>query len=99
MALNRSAIKINPFPTKFKKHILGGDIYFGLSCLQKNISVYLLTVDKAKFRKTVCPGDTLFHKVEKKQNVKNIWKFKCTSFVNQQLVAEAEVSAIINSSL
>ena len=33
----------------------------------------------------------------KKQNVKNIWKFKCTSYVNKKLVAEAEVSAIINS--
>ena len=64
---------------------------------QENISVYLLTVDKAKFRKPVCPGDTLFHRVIKKQNVKNIWKFKCTSFVNDKLVAEAEVSAIINS--
>ena len=32
----------------------------------------------------------------KKQNVKNIWKFKCSSFVNNELVAEAEVSAIIN---
>ena len=41
MALNRSAIKINPFPTRFNKHILGGDIYFGLSCVKKNISVYL----------------------------------------------------------
>ena len=64
---------------------------------QENISVYLLTVDKAKFRKPVCPGDTLLHKVVKKKNIKNIWKFKCTSFVNKELVAEAEVSAIINS--
>jgi len=64
---------------------------------QENISVYLLTVDKAKFRKPVCPGDTLLHKVIKKQNIKNIWKFKCNSFVNKELVAEAEVSAIINS--
>ena len=63
---------------------------------QENISVYLLTVDKAKFRRPVCPGDTLFHKVEKKNNVRNIWKFKCTSYVDNKLVAEAEVSAIIN---
>ena len=60
-------------------------------------SVLFMSVNKAKFRKPVCPGDTLFHKVVKKQNVKNIWKFKCTSFVNDKLVAEAEVSAIINS--
>ena len=41
MAMNKSALKINPFPTHFKKHILGGDIYFGLSCVKKNVPVYL----------------------------------------------------------
>ena len=69
---------------------------FSLKKNQENISVYLLTVDKAKFRKPVCPGDTLYNKVEKKQNIKNIWKFKCSSYVNDELVADAEVSAIIN---
>tara|TARA_B100000925_G_C21728331_1_gene353968 strand:- start:129 stop:569 length:441 start_codon:yes stop_codon:yes gene_type:complete len=63
----------------------------------KNMSVYLLTVDKAKFRKPVCPGDTLYHKVLKKQNIKNIWKFSCKSYVDENLVAQAEVSAILNS--
>ena len=63
----------------------------------KNMSVYLLTVDKAKFRKPVCPGDTLHHKVLKKQNIKNIWKFSCKSYVDDNLVAQAEVSAILNS--
>ena len=72
-------------------------VMHGLKKSQENLSVYLLTVDKAKFRKPVCPGDTIYHKVNKKQNVKNIWKFKCTSFVNEELVAEAEVSAILNS--
>ncbi len=62
----------------------------------KNMSVYLLTVDKAKFRKPVCPGDVLTNKVLKKQNVKNIWKFKCESFVNEELVSQAEISAILN---
>ena len=46
---------------------------------------------------SLCPGDYFISQVVKKQNVKNIWKFKCTSFVNEKLVAEAEVSAIINS--
>ena len=35
-------------------------------------------------------------KVEKKQNVKNIWKFICKSHVDSNLVAEAEISAILN---
>jgi len=63
---------------------------------QKNMSVYLLTIDKAKFRKPVCPGDTLRNKVLKKQSVKNIWKFSCKSYVDDNLVAQAEVSAILN---
>ena len=72
-------------------------VMHSLKKTHNNMSVYLLTVDKAKFRKPVCPGDTLLHKVLKKQNVKNIWKFSCKSFVDDNLVAQAEVSAILNS--
>ena len=72
-------------------------VMHSLKKTQKNMSVYLLTVDKAKFRKPVCPGDTLHNKVLKKQNIKNIWKFSCKSYVDNHLVAQAEVSAILNS--
>ena len=72
-------------------------VMHSLKKTHKNMSVYLLTVDKAKFRKPVCPGDTLRHKVFKKQNIKNIWKFSCKSYVDDNLVAQAEVSAILNS--
>ena len=72
-------------------------VMHSLKKIHKNMSVYLLTVDKAKFRKPVCPGDTLHHKVLKKQNIKNIWKFSCKSYVDDNLVAQAEVSAILNS--
>ena len=71
-------------------------IIFSLKKNIENLSVYLLTIDKAKFRKPVFPGDVLKHKVVKKQNVKNIWKFICKSFVDETLVAEAEISAILN---
>jgi len=71
-------------------------VMFSLKKTYKNMSVYLLTVDKAKFRKPVCPGDTLINKVKKKRNVKNIWKFSCHSYVEDVLVAEAEISAILN---
>ena len=72
-------------------------VMHSLKKTHKNMSVYLLTVDKAKFRKPVCPGDTLHHKVLKKKNIKNIWKFSCKSYVDDILVAQAEVSAILNS--
>ena len=62
-----------------------------------DISVFLMSINKAKFRKPVCPGDVLYHKVEKKNNVKNIWKFSCKSYVSDKLVAEAELSAILSN--
>ena len=71
-------------------------VMFSLKKNIDNLSVYLLTIDKAKFRKPVFPGDVLKHQVVKKQNVKNIWKFVCKSFVDETLVAEAEISAILN---
>lgn len=72
-------------------------VLYSLKETNPNVSVYLLTIDKAKFRKPVCPGDTLCNKVVKKQNVKNIWKFSCSSYVDDTLVAQAEVSAILNT--
>ena len=72
-------------------------VMFSLKKKSKNTSVYLLTVDKAKFRKPVCPGDVLMNKVEKKQQIKNIWKFTCRSYVINGLVSQAEISAILNT--
>ena len=72
-------------------------VLYSLKETNPNLSVYLLTIDKAKFRKPVCPGDTLCNKVVKKQNVRNIWKFSCNSYVDDTLVAQAEVSAILNT--
>ena len=40
-------------------------VMYSLKKTQGNSSVYLLTVDKARFRKPVCPGDTLVNQVKK----------------------------------
>ena len=72
-------------------------VMYSLQKTHKNTSVYLLTVDKARFRKPVCPGDILVNQVKKKRNLKNIWKFNCFSYVDDNLVAEAEISAILNN--
>lgn len=74
----------------------GSLVLHSLGKTSENISVLLLSVNKTKFRKPVCPGDVLKHKVIKKNNVKNIWKFSCKSFVDSQLVAESELSAILS---
>ena len=41
-------------------------VLYSLKKTYENISVYLLSVDKAKFRKPVCPGDVLRMEVKKK---------------------------------
>ncbi len=58
-------------------------------------SVYFLTVDKAKFRKPVFPGDTIEYHMTKIASRKAMWWFRGEAKVAGQLVAEAEVGAMI----
>lgn len=57
--------------------------------------VYFMTVDEARFRKPVIPGDTLHIHVTKLQSRRNVWKFKGEAKVGGTLVAEAVYSAMI----
>jgi 3-hydroxyacyl-[acyl-carrier-protein] dehydratase len=57
--------------------------------------VYFMTVDMAKFRKPVIPGDTLEYHVLKIRNRGNIWKFSAEAKVAGVKVAEAVISALI----
>jgi 3-hydroxyacyl-[acyl-carrier-protein] dehydratase len=57
--------------------------------------VYFLTVDKAKFRKPVVPGDTIEYHMTKLSNRKTMWWFRGEAKVRGQTVAEAEVGAMI----
>ena len=57
--------------------------------------VYLMTVDKAKFRKPVRPGDVVEYHMKKERQRGNIWRFHGDAIVSGQLVAEADVSAMI----
>ncbi len=57
--------------------------------------VFFLSIDEAKFRKPVVPGDTLLIHATKVQNRRNIWKFKCEAKVNDQVCAEAIVCAML----
>jgi 3-hydroxyacyl-[acyl-carrier-protein] dehydratase len=56
--------------------------------------VYFLTIDKAKFRKPVIPGDTLEYHMTKIARKKRMWWFRGEAKVAGQLVAEAEVGAM-----
>lgn len=57
--------------------------------------VYFLTIDNAKFRKPVVPGDRLELRVRKLKKRGNISRFACEAFVDGAMVAEAEVAAMI----
>jgi len=57
--------------------------------------VYFLTIDNAKFRKPVVPGDRLELRVRKLKKRGNISRFACEAFVDGGIVAEAEVAAMI----
>ena len=57
--------------------------------------VYFMTIDKARFRKPVVPGDTLRLQMTLLRARSNIGKYKGEAFVGDTLVAEAEISAMI----
>lgn len=58
-------------------------------------AVYLLGIDKAKFRKIVVPGDRLVLTVEPLRKGGKIWKLAGKASVDDQVVAEAELLATI----
>jgi len=57
--------------------------------------VYFMTIDNARFRKPVVPGDRVEFHVAKVKQRGNIWKFHCDAKVDGVLVAEADYSAMI----
>jgi 3-hydroxyacyl-[acyl-carrier-protein] dehydratase len=57
--------------------------------------VYFMGIDRAKFRRPVLPGDQLHYHVRKIRSRGRAWRFYGEAKVNGQVVAEAEVSAMI----
>ena len=57
--------------------------------------VYFLTIDKAKFRKPVVPGDTLEYHMTQIARRRNMWWYRGEAKVSGVLVAEAELGAMI----
>jgi len=57
--------------------------------------VYFMTVDNAKFRKPVVPGDQMRVHVVKQRSRGNIWKFSAEAKVDGKVVAEASYAAMI----
>ena len=57
--------------------------------------VYFMSVDNARFRRPVVPGDTLMVHVKKERSRGNVWRFNGEAKVNGVLMAEATFSAMI----
>lgn len=57
--------------------------------------VYFMTIEGAKFRKPVTPGDSMKIHVEKIHARGAVWKFKGRAYVDDKVCAEATFSAMI----
>jgi 3-hydroxyacyl-[acyl-carrier-protein] dehydratase len=57
--------------------------------------VFFMTIDKAKFRKPVTPGDRIEYHMTKLAKKRNIWFYRGEAMVDGKLVAEAELSAML----
>jgi beta-hydroxyacyl-ACP dehydratase FabZ len=60
-----------------------------------NPSIFLLGVDKVRFRKPVVPGDQLILELETLRSGQKFWKMKGKALVNENLVTEAELMASV----
>lgn len=61
----------------------------------KEILVFFMSIDKAKFRKQVRPGDRVEYLVETIRRKGNIWIVYGKAYVDGTVVAEAELKAMI----
>ena len=57
----------------------------------KNPIFYLVKIDKARFSKTVTPGDQLVLEVTQKRMLRNMGLYECRAEVEGKVVASAEI--------
>ena len=66
-----------------------------LKIVDHGFLVYFMSIENAKFRKLVEPGDVLHLEVIVRRNRNNTWKFSGNAFVKDKLVAEANFTAMM----
>lgn len=57
--------------------------------------VYFISIDKAKFRSPVTPGDQLVYKINVIKNKGAVWQLDAKAYVDDKVVAQAELKAMI----
>jgi 3-hydroxyacyl-[acyl-carrier-protein] dehydratase len=60
-----------------------------------NKVVYFMSIDKAKFRSPVKPGDKLEYRISVIKHKGAIWVLKGEAYVDDKIVSEAELKAMI----
>ncbi|MDR3346796.1 MAG: 3-hydroxyacyl-ACP dehydratase FabZ [Campylobacteraceae bacterium] len=78
----------------------GGVLAFKSMCQDsqeevKNKVVYFMSIDNAKFRVPVTPGDRLEYRLSVLKHKGAIWVLDAKAYVDDKLVAEAELKAMI----
>ena len=58
-------------------------------------SVYFMSIEKAKFRKPVVPGDQLRLEIQILQQRGNVWRFSGNAIVEGKVAAAAEFTAMV----
>ncbi len=61
----------------------------------ENKVVYFMSIDKAKFRSPVTPGDKLVYRLTVIKNKGAIWQLDAKAYVDDKVVAQAELKAMI----
>ena len=61
----------------------------------QNKVVYFMSIDKAKFRAPVTPGDKLVYKINVIKNKGAVWQLDAKAYVDDKVVAQAELKAMI----
>jgi 3-hydroxyacyl-[acyl-carrier-protein] dehydratase len=75
---------------------VGGVLAFKSNRDPEKKLVYFSGIEKAKFRKPVVPGDRLKFDVTVMQSRPPFWKMKAEAYVEDQLVCEAELMAMLS---
>jgi len=58
-------------------------------------SVYFMSIDNAKFRRPIVPGDQVMMEIKVLKQRGNVWRFSGTATVDGKLVAETEFTAMV----
>ena len=74
----------------------GAAVSYTLGLSREKRIVYFMTIEKARFRKPVHPGDMLRMPVRAIKNRGQVFRYEGKAFVGDTLVAEAEFTAMIH---